>query len=86
MTVQELIDQLIKVDDKSMQVTLLLDPKQDNKLRSLLLCAESVKKANEFEETFKKFNIKYQRFGQGAKFEINCWAISAYDNLNTTNV
>lgn len=25
----------------------------------LLLCAESVKNANEFEETLKKFNIKY---------------------------
>ena len=29
MTVQELIDELMKVDDKSMPVTLLLDPKQD---------------------------------------------------------
>lgn len=48
----------------------------------LLLCAESVKKANEFEDTLKKFNIKYQRFGQGAQFEIDCWAISAYDNIN----
>ena len=33
MTVQELIDELMKVQDKSMPVTLLLDPKQDNKLR-----------------------------------------------------
>lgn len=33
MTVQELIDELMKVDDKSMPVTLLLDSTRDNKLR-----------------------------------------------------
>ena len=33
MTVQELIDELMKVDDKSIPVTLLLDPNQDNKLK-----------------------------------------------------
>lgn len=48
----------------------------------LLLCAENAKKANEFEEILKKFNIKYQRFGQGTQFEINCWAVSAYDNIS----
>lgn len=33
MTVQELIDQLMKVDDKSMPVQLLLDPKQGYELK-----------------------------------------------------
>ena len=33
MTVQELIDELMKVDDKSIPVTLLLDSTRDNKLR-----------------------------------------------------
>lgn len=33
MTVQEVIDQLMKVDDKSMPVQLLLDPKQGNELK-----------------------------------------------------
>ena len=42
MTVQELIDELMKVDDKSIQVTLLLDPNQDNKLKRVTYTLDEI--------------------------------------------
>ena len=51
MTVQELIDELMKVDDKSMPVTLLLDLKQDNKLRRATYALDEIILSN-----FEKWN------------------------------
>ena len=53
MTVQELIDELMKVDDKSMSVTLLLDPKQDNKLRRATYALDEITLSN-----FKKWKVQ----------------------------
>ena len=53
MTVQELIDELMKVDDKSMPITLLLDPKQDNKLRRATYALDEIILSN-----FEKWNAR----------------------------
>ena len=51
MTVQELIDELMKVDDKSIPVTLLLDPNQDNKLKRATYALDEIILSN-----FEKWN------------------------------
>ena len=53
MTVQELIDELIKVQDKSMPATLLLDPKQDNELRRATYALDEIILLN-----FEKWNTR----------------------------
>lgn len=53
MTVQELIDEPMKVQDKSMSVTLLLDPKQDNKLRIATYALDKIILSN-----FEKWNAR----------------------------
>ena len=57
MTVQELIDELIKVDDKSIPVTLLLDPKQDNKLKRATYAFDEIILSN-----FEKWNTRLEKY------------------------
>lgn len=53
MTVQELIDELMKVDDKSMPVRLLLDPKQGYELKRVTYALYEIILSN-----FEKWNAR----------------------------
>ena len=53
MTVQELIDELLKVEDKSIPVQLLLDPKQGYELKRVTYALTKVILSN-----FEKWNAR----------------------------
>ena len=68
MTVQELIDQLMKVDDKSMPVKLLLDPKQDNELRRATYALDEIILSN-----FEKWNARQEKYSSTMVSGISVW-------------
>lgn len=47
----------------------------------IILSARDTQIADNFEDILKTSKIKYLRFGHGTQFEIDCYSISAIDDI-----